>query len=157
MSVEFGILFWKLKNELFLHLLVSIHQTMTKSQMWTKHFLCFLFLKEISIQFFLTFGKIYTPKFKIHDHNDIILFVYQIQRFQVPFFKLKSICTYLLLLRTSTYTIFRLDTVPRFFDPIGHQSTSAYRTRAIITRSLYTFYPLFEVHLCTVTFGLMYG
>ena len=26
-----------------------------------------------------------------------------------------------------------------------------YRTRAIITRGLYTFYPLFEVHLCTVT------
>ena len=22
---------------------------------------------------------------------------------------------------------------------------------------LYTFYPLFEVHLCTVTFGFMYG
>jgi hypothetical protein len=34
---------------------------------------------------------------------------------------------------------------------------SNYRTRAIITRGLYTFYPLFEVHLCTVTFGLMYG
>ena len=32
-----------------------------------------------------------------------------------------------------------------------------YRTRAIITRGLYTFYPLFEVHLCTVTFGLKYG
>ena len=32
-----------------------------------------------------------------------------------------------------------------------------YRTHAIITRGLYTFYPLFEVHLCTVTFGLMYG
>ena len=32
-----------------------------------------------------------------------------------------------------------------------------YRTRAIITHGLYTFYPLFEVHLCTVTFGLMYG
>ena len=32
-----------------------------------------------------------------------------------------------------------------------------YRTRAIITRGLYTFYPLFEVHLCTVTFGLMNG
>ena len=32
-----------------------------------------------------------------------------------------------------------------------------YCTRAIITRSLYTFYPLFEVHLSTVTFGLMYG
>ena len=32
-----------------------------------------------------------------------------------------------------------------------------YRTRAIISRGLYTFYPLFEVHLCTVTFGLMYG
>ena len=29
--------------------------------------------------------------------------------------------------------------------------------RAIITRGLYTFYPLFEVHLCTVNFGLMYG
>ena len=32
-----------------------------------------------------------------------------------------------------------------------------YRTRAIITRGLYTFYLLFEVHLCTMTFGLMYG
>jgi hypothetical protein len=32
-----------------------------------------------------------------------------------------------------------------------------YRTRAIITRGLYTYYPLFEVNLCTVTFGLMYG
>ena len=29
--------------------------------------------------------------------------------------------------------------------------------RAIITRGLYTFYPLFVVHLCTVIFGLMYG
>ena len=33
-----------------------------------------------------------------------------------------------------------------------------YRMCSIITRALYkTFYPLFEVHLCTVTFGLMYG
>ena len=32
-----------------------------------------------------------------------------------------------------------------------------YRTRAVINCSLYTFYPLFEVHLCTVTFGHMYG
>ena len=32
-----------------------------------------------------------------------------------------------------------------------------YRMRAIITRGLYTFNPLFELHLCTVTFGLMYG
>ena len=31
-----------------------------------------------------------------------------------------------------------------------------YRTRAIINRGLYTFYPLFEVHLCTVTFGLWF-
>jgi hypothetical protein len=38
-----------------------------------------------------------------------------------------------------------------------HGENSKYRTRAIITRGLYTFYPLFEVHLCTVTFGLMYG
>ena len=32
-----------------------------------------------------------------------------------------------------------------------------YRTGAIIACGLYTFYPLFEDHLCTVTFGLMYG
>ena len=32
-----------------------------------------------------------------------------------------------------------------------------YRTHAIITRGLYTSYPLFEVHLCTVTFGFTYG
>ena len=32
-----------------------------------------------------------------------------------------------------------------------------YRTRAILTRGLYTFYPLFKVHLFTVTFGLIYG
>ena len=32
-----------------------------------------------------------------------------------------------------------------------------YRTRAIVTRGLYAFYPLFEVHLFTVTFGRMYG
>ena len=32
-----------------------------------------------------------------------------------------------------------------------------YCTRTILTRCLYTFYSLFEVHLCTVTFGLMYG
>ena len=31
-----------------------------------------------------------------------------------------------------------------------------YRTHANITRGLHTFYPLFEVHLCTVTFGLKY-
>ena len=37
------------------------------------------------------------------------------------------------------------------------EHTYIYRTRAIITRGLYTFYPLFEVHLCTLTFGLMYG
>ena len=36
-------------------------------------------------------------------------------------------------------------------------ATSTYRTRAIITRGLYIFYQLFEVHLCTVTFGLLYG
>ena len=34
---------------------------------------------------------------------------------------------------------------------------SMYRTRAIITCSLYTFYPPFQVNLCTVVFGLMYG
>ena len=36
-------------------------------------------------------------------------------------------------------------------------SGTRYRTRANIIRGLYTFYPLFEIHLCTVTFGLMYG
>ena len=35
--------------------------------------------------------------------------------------------------------------------------TAKYCTRAIITRSLYTFYPLFEAPLCMVTFGLTYG
>ena len=29
-------------------------------------------------------------------------------------------------------------------------------TLALITRDLYTFYPLFELHLCTVTFGLVW-
>ena len=32
-----------------------------------------------------------------------------------------------------------------------------YRTHAIITRGLFTFCQFFEVHLCTVTFGFMYG
>ena len=36
-------------------------------------------------------------------------------------------------------------------------NVSMYRMRAIIICGLYTFYPHFEVHLCTVTFGLMYG
>ena len=39
--------------------------------------------------------------------------------------------------------------------PVGNIRT--YRTRAIITHGLYTFYPHFEVRLCTVTFGLKYG
>ena len=39
---------------------------------------------------------------------------------------------------------------------LGMVHSSIYRTRAIITHGLYTFYPL-EVHLFTVTFGLMYG
>jgi hypothetical protein len=34
---------------------------------------------------------------------------------------------------------------------------SNYRMRTIIASGLYTFYPLFEVHLCTVTFCLMSG
>ena len=38
-----------------------------------------------------------------------------------------------------------------------YMSRYTYRTRANITRGFYTYYPLFEVHLCTVTFGLMYG
>ena len=32
-----------------------------------------------------------------------------------------------------------------------------YLTRAITTCGFYTFYPLSEVHLCTVNFGLIYG
>ena len=53
---------------------------------------------------------------------------------------------------------------PHYYDPnvraCGQKPSkrfSAYRARAIIIRGLYNFYPLFEVHLCTVTFGLMYG
>ena len=32
-----------------------------------------------------------------------------------------------------------------------------YCTRAIISRGLYIFYPISKDHVCTVTFGLMYG
>jgi hypothetical protein len=32
-----------------------------------------------------------------------------------------------------------------------------HHTRAIISRGLYTFYPISKDHLCTVNFGLMYG
>ena len=41
--------------------------------------------------------------------------------------------------------------------PIFNFRRLIYCMQAIITRGLYTSYPLFEVHLCTVTFGLMYG
>ena len=41
-------------------------------------------------------------------------------------------------------------------DPL-HTLHFRYRTRAIISRGLYFIDPNFEVHLCTVTFGLMYG
>ena len=34
---------------------------------------------------------------------------------------------------------------------------SRYRMHAIISRGLYIFYPITKYHLCTVTFGLMYG
>ena len=34
---------------------------------------------------------------------------------------------------------------------------SVYRKRAITTRGLYTFYSLFEFHLCSMTFVLEYG
>ena len=34
---------------------------------------------------------------------------------------------------------------------------SEYRTGAIISRGLYISYPISKDHLCTVTFGLMYG
>ena len=40
---------------------------------------------------------------------------------------------------------------------IGLLCRNVYCTRAIMARGLYTVYPLFEVHLCTVTFGLMNG
>ena len=49
--------------------------------------------------------------------------------------------------------ILKTKIVLSFFD----LSKIIYRTRDIITRGLYTFYPLFEVPLCTLTFGLMYG
>ena len=83
-------------NWVILHLHVLLDQTMSESQMWTEHFVCLLFLKKFLYSFFLLLAKsdkIYTPKSKIHDHTDITLFVFQIQRYRVPFFKLKSICT----------------------------------------------------------------
>ena len=36
-------------------------------------------------------------------------------------------------------------------------SQNIYRTRTIITSGLYIFHPLFKAHLCTVTFGPVYG
>ena len=55
-------------------------------------------------------------------------------------------------------TYFRISLQPIFSTFSNFfKKKNIYRTRAIITRGLYTFYPLFEVHLCTVTFGLMYG
>ena len=41
--------------------------------------------------------------------------------------------------------------------PITKPVDFAYRTRAIISRGLYIFYPNSQDHLCIVTFGLMYG
>ena len=46
--------------------------------------------------------------------------------------------------------------VIEFYLTTGYDGACTVCTRAIITRCLYTFYPLFEVHLFTVTFGLMY-
>ena len=40
---------------------------------------------------------------------------------------------------------------------LKNATLNRYLKRTVIIRSLYTFYPLFEVHLCTVTFGLFYG
>jgi hypothetical protein len=45
---------------------------------------------------------------------------------------------------------------------MGRSSTkksikNMYRMRPIMIRGLYNLYSLFEIHLCTVTFGLMYG
>ena len=37
------------------------------------------------------------------------------------------------------------------------RASSAKVTFPIITLGLFTFYPLFELHLCTVTFGLVYS
>ena len=54
-----------------------------------EHFVCLLFLKKFLYSFFLLLAKsdkIYIPKSKIHDHTDIILFVFQFKDF-----KLKSI------------------------------------------------------------------
>ena len=47
--------------------------------------------------------------------------------------------------------------ISNFYAQHGLGNKVVYHTRAIITRGLYPFYPLFEVNLCTVTFGLMYG
>ena len=78
-------------------------------------------------------------------------------------FKNKSVGGY----STLFHTIIKISNVPKYLffleiilekqQNISKDHHYKYRTRAIITRGLYIFYPLFEVHLCTVTFGLMYG
>ena len=69
------------------------------------------------------------------------------------------LCTnfFTIKLRQKNYHNYVISEIPRNYNILLMPEVSYYRTRAIITRGLYTFYPLFEVHLCTVTFGLMYG
>ena len=43
------------------------------------------------------------------------------------------------------------------FDQFLSGDKFTYIMSAIINRGLYTFYPIFEVHLHNMTFGLMYG
>ena len=54
----------------------------------------------------------------------------------------------------------RNDVMKTSFLPKSNEIIQDYHTgaiNAIITRSLYTFHPLFEVHLSTVTFGIIYS
>jgi hypothetical protein len=86
--------------------------------------------------------------------------------YRKPFYYCIFVALYSIAHCTTFFIVGKVDFVPADYfnqkplcehNDFFKSNESTYRTRAIITRGLYTFYPLFEVHLCTVTFGLMYG
>jgi hypothetical protein len=74
---------------------------------------------------------------------------------QAEFFNSRSLSDRIKSMKSQLYTL--SSRTKSIIWKFCHFSFFRYHTHTIITRGLYTFYPLFEVHLCTVTFGLMYG
>ena len=88
-----------------------------------------------------------------------IMFATGIAYYLVGFYIFRIVvwdCTFDLGLRVyfEKLTHLHLEYEGRSLDKI---SLLIYHTRANMVCGLYTFYPLFKVHLCTVTFGVMHG